>query len=77
MVREGLAWAFVRYSRDYVDEYLPRSAQDVRPVVAALRRFRRYVPLKTVAYRTSIIGPKPSAARSAAPRPIYRGHRAD
>jgi endonuclease YncB( thermonuclease family) len=21
MVREGLAWAFVRYSRDYVDEY--------------------------------------------------------
>ncbi|MPZ36370.1 MAG: hypothetical protein GEV13_36395 [Rhodospirillales bacterium] len=26
MVREGLAWAFVRYSRDYVDEYAKAAA---------------------------------------------------
>ena len=27
MVREGLAWAFVRYSRDYVDEYAKAAAE--------------------------------------------------
>jgi hypothetical protein len=27
MVREGLAWAFVRYSRDYVDEYAKAASE--------------------------------------------------
>lgn len=27
LVREGLAWAFVRYSRDYVDEYAKAAAE--------------------------------------------------